>query len=61
MADQLNMNGLNLQDSQHAGPGPNGFGGRSAYVPPHARQTSRPGPPGPPGPGMDGSAWGPDG
>ncbi|KXS95987.1 hypothetical protein AC578_8088 [Pseudocercospora eumusae] len=44
MADQLNMNGLSLKDSSHAGPGSqgppqqNGFGeGRSAYIPPHLR------------------------
>ena len=46
MADHLNMNGLSLNDSQHA----NGMhGGRSAYVPPHLRGL----PPQPP-PGMDG-------
>jgi ATP-dependent RNA helicase DDX3X len=59
MADNLNMNGLSLQDSQHANGGPRQNGvGRSAYIPPHQRG----GPPsgGPPGPGsMDGSAWGP--
>lgn len=45
MADQLNMNGLSLKDSNHAGAGSggqgpqqNGFGeGRSAYIPPHLR------------------------
>lgn len=72
MADQINMNGLSLEDSQHAN---GGFGGkpRSAYIPPHLRATmgGPPGPPGPP-PGMDGpppammnghamngNAWGP--
>ncbi|KAI9851705.1 MAG: DEAD-box ATP-dependent RNA helicase [Thelocarpon superellum] len=71
MADQLNMNGLSLEDSQHA----NGFGGkqRSAYIPPHLRGSMGAGPQGPPGPppGMDGppppmangamngNAWGP--
>ncbi|KAK4616251.1 ATP-dependent RNA helicase DED1 [Fulvia fulva] len=63
MADQLNMNGLSLQDSQHApqnGPGPqqNGFGaGRSAYIPPHMRGSARGPAPGPgPAPnGLDGA------
>lgn len=56
MADQLDMNGLSLQDSQHA---PNGFGGaRSAYIPPHARRSGGGPAPAAPG-GMDGSAWGP--
>lgn len=61
-ANSINMNGLSLEDSQHAGQ--NGGMGRSAYIPPHAR---RGGPPGPPatngaGPGgMDGSAWAPNG
>ena len=32
MADQLNMNGLSLADSQHA----NGMTGRT-YIPPHMR------------------------
>ncbi|KAF2769870.1 putative ATP dependent RNA helicase [Teratosphaeria nubilosa] len=72
MADQLNMNGLSLQDSQHA-PNhqqQNGFGGgeRSAYIPPHMRQRGGP-PPGPPagfdGPpppaDLNGSAWAPNG
>jgi ATP-dependent RNA helicase DDX3X len=37
MADQLNMNGLSLNESQHA-PGQNGFGGHpSTYIPPHMR------------------------
>lgn len=42
MADQLNMNGLSLNDSRHA---PNGSinGGRSTYIPPHLR--GRPGAP----------------
>jgi len=53
MADQLNMNNLSLQESQHA-PKPGhqqngGYGqGRSAYIPPHMR-GARGGPaPGPP-------------
>lgn len=64
MADQINMNGLNLNDSQHAGPGapPNGMqqggGQRQSYVPPHAR-SGRGGPP--TNGSMDGSAWGPGG
>ncbi|WPH03639.1 putative ATP dependent RNA helicase [Acrodontium crateriforme] len=46
MADQLNMNGLSLQDSQHAptkaGQPNGGFGGeRSAYIPPHMRNQPR--------------------
>lgn len=53
------MNGLSIQESQHNGA--NGFGGgRSTYVPPHARSSggsSRP--PAMNGGGMDGSAWGP--
>ena len=69
MADRLNMNGLSLEDSQHAN---GGFGGkpRSAYIPPHLRATMGAGPQGPSGPppGMDGppppmngngNAWGP--
>ncbi|KAK4951850.1 DEAD-box ATP-dependent RNA helicase [Elasticomyces elasticus] len=73
MAEQLNMNGLSLHDSQHApqqnghGPGPNGFE-RSAYIPPHLRSRGG-GPPagmengGPTPPpmanGMGQSAWAP--
>ncbi|KAK4561186.1 DEAD-box ATP-dependent RNA helicase [Recurvomyces mirabilis] len=74
MADQLNMNGLSLKDSQHA-PQQNGFGERSAYIPPHMRGAPRAGGPagpppggfedGPGGPpaaqGMNGSAWAPQG
>ena len=48
MAEQLNMGGLSLNESQHA---PQGAFERSAYVPPHLR--NRPAPPGgypPPGP-----------
>ncbi len=65
MADQINMNGLSLHDSQHAPQG-NGFGERSAYIPPHLRQRGG-GPPAgmenggpPPAPmsnGLNGSAW----
>ncbi|KAK4985448.1 DEAD-box ATP-dependent RNA helicase, partial [Elasticomyces elasticus] len=73
MADQLNMNGLSLVDSQHSNGGPNGFHAeRSAYIPPHARSTQRgPPPPGPPGGldgapaamsnGVNGMAWAPQG
>ncbi len=59
MADQLNMGGLALGDSQHA----NGVGGgRSAYIPPHLRGVSQHMPPPPsmddPGhSGMGASAW----
>ncbi|KAG8623990.1 hypothetical protein KVT40_008966 [Elsinoe batatas] len=62
MADNLNMQGLSLKDSQHAPQGPNGHfeGGRSAYIPPHMRGAPgpAPGPRGPPpGPanGFDGA------
>jgi len=69
MADQLNMNNLSLQESQHA-PKPGqqqqngGYGqGRSAYIPPHMR-GARGGPaPGPPAfdgpPPMGGPGFGP--
>jgi ATP-dependent RNA helicase DDX3X len=64
MADQLNMNGLSLNESKHAG-GPNGMP-RSTYIPPHLR--GRGGAPPPmdnmdgagPAPGaanLNGSAW----
>lgn len=69
MADGLKMNGLSLNDSQHA---PSHPAGRSAYIPPHLRNQSRaaPGPapvgfdgagppPGGPGPAMNANAWGP--
>lgn len=36
MADQLNMQGMSLQDSQHA---PQHGYERGAYIPPHMRQT----------------------
>ena len=66
MADQLNMNGLSLNESRHA---PNGSinGGRSAYIPPHLRGRGGPPPsmksvdgPAPVAgnPGLAGSAWG---
>lgn len=75
MANNLNMNGLSLNESAHApsGGSQNGFGERSAYIPPHLRNRG-PAPPGgpggfdgpPPGPapvangnGMNGSAWAP--
>ena len=64
MADQLDIAGLSMKDSQHA----NGFP-RSTYIPPHMRGQMG-GPAGPPGPlprmdgpppmmngGMNGSAW----
>nr|POE82736.1 atp-dependent rna helicase ded1 [Quercus suber] len=78
MAEQLNMNGMSLTDTQHGsqqGPPPgqhNGGYERSAYIPPHMRQ-SRGGPPSGHGPngfdsagpppmnaGMNGSAWAPN-
>jgi ATP-dependent RNA helicase DDX3X len=55
MADSLNMNGLSLNDSKHAG-GPGGINGRSAYIPPHLR--GQPAPRGPPMMGMDGAGPG---
>ena len=56
MADQLNMNGLSLNDSKHANGGLGGMGtGRSTYIPPHMRgQPAAGGPP----PMMDGPAPG---
>ncbi|QDS72834.1 DEAD-box ATP-dependent RNA helicase [Venturia effusa] len=39
MADQLNMQGMSLQDSQHA---PQHGYERGAYIPPHMRQSGRP-------------------
>ncbi|KAF2156806.1 DEAD-domain-containing protein [Myriangium duriaei CBS 260.36] len=57
MADNLNMAGLSLGDSQHAhaGKGANGFhnGERSAYIPPHMR-NSAPRAAAPPTNGFDG-------
>lgn len=60
MADQLNMNKLSLNDSQHAQQAPNGHQGgfqRSAYIPPHARSSGgRPAPgPGPGPAALDGA------
>lgn len=59
MADQLNMNGLNLGPDGQQGGGPHG--GRS-YIPPHMRNR---GPPPPPaamnGPGPNGPPPGPPG
>lgn len=49
MADQLNMNGLNL----------NGGEPRS-YIPPHMRGKAGGPPPGPPA-NLNGSAWAPQG
>jgi hypothetical protein len=57
MADGLKMNGLSLNDSQHA---PSHPGGRSAYIPPHLRNQSRAGP-GPAPVGFDGSGPPPGG
>lgn len=76
MADNLNMNGLSLNESAHAphqGGQANGFGERSAYIPPHLRNRGPPPSGGPGGPGnfdgpppgaapmngMNGSAWAP--
>lgn len=46
MADQLNLGGLTLADSQHA----TGVNGRSTYIPPHMRGANGGPPPmeGPP-------------
>ena len=77
MADQLSngMSGMSLNESQHApsgqhAPGPNGFHPeRSAYIPPHIRNSQArapapmngsagPGGPGGPGdPGLGQSQW----
>lgn len=62
MAESLDMSHLSLNDSKHAGGGPptsgqNAFPTRGAYIPPHARQSSRQ----MMNNGMDGSAWGPSG
>ncbi|KAK7885818.1 DEAD-box ATP-dependent RNA helicase [Exophiala xenobiotica] len=67
MADSLNMNGLSMNESQHAANGPTGNGLRKSYIPPHLRGQAR-GPPvmnmdgaGPAPPaatqGLNGSAW----
>ena len=57
MADQLNMGGLSLADSQHATA--NGISGRSTYIPPHMRGVQQGPPPSmdgaPPPPHMNGS------
>ncbi|EOD47629.1 RNA helicase ATP-dependent DEAD-box conserved site [Neofusicoccum parvum] len=65
MADQLNMGGLSLNESQHA-PQNGGFTERAAYIPPHLRNRPPPamdaapampmngGPP----PAMNGGGWG---
>lgn len=47
MADQLNMGGMSLNDSQHAPRGPGQE--RSAYIPPHMRRGGGPPPAGPAG------------
>lgn len=61
MADMPDVGRMTLNDSQHAGPPQNGFGGaQKSYIPPHARSNGGP-PPFHAGPGMDGSAWGPQG
>ena len=66
MADHLNMNGLSLNESKHAGSNGMGHPGvRSAYIPPHMRGSGGgPGPSpidnldgGPPAAGLNGSAW----
>ena len=57
MADQLNMNGLSLNDQQGPGQGRE----HSAYIPPHMRGMPPPSMGGPPPPmngHMNGSAWG---
>ncbi|KNG49170.1 DEAD-domain-containing protein [Stemphylium lycopersici] len=70
MADQLDMNRLNINDQQQHSQ--NGFNGeRSAYIPPHLRGRPQGGPGGPApmdgppmmngGGGLGGSAWGPGG
>lgn len=70
MADQLNMAGMSLNDSQHA-PNNGGFE-RAAYIPPHLRGRPQQmgGPPmhdgsmqmnGGPGPMQGGGAWAPQG
>ncbi|KAK7510581.1 ATP-dependent RNA helicase ded1 [Phyllosticta citriasiana] len=53
MADQLNMGGLSINDSQHAPKG-NGFPERSAYIPPHLRNRGGPPPMDGPPPMMNG-------
>jgi ATP-dependent RNA helicase DDX3X len=50
MADQLNMNGLSLNESKHA----NSIPARSAYIPPHMRGQAG----GPPSMSMDGPSSG---
>lgn len=62
MADQLDMNGLNLGASHHApnGGAPGGGIGRSTYIPPHMRGVPQDaaGPAAPaPAPSMNASAW----
>lgn len=68
MADQLNMGGMSLNDSQHA-PANNGFE-RAAYIPPHLRGRPQMGGPPPmqdggmhmngaPPPMQGGGAWAP--
>lgn len=37
MADQIDMNGLSLNESQ---PPPNGLNARSTYIPPHMRSSN---------------------
>jgi ATP-dependent RNA helicase DDX3X len=54
MADQLNMGGLSLSESQHA---PNGVGaGRSTYIPPHLRGVQSQQQPGPAPPRLENRA-----
>lgn len=59
MADQLNMGGLSIESHQSNGMG----GGRSAYIPPHMRNTTSSNMDGPAPPMMNDSvngdgAWG---
>jgi len=63
MAEQLDMGGLSLNDSQHNPHGQNGFEPRT-YIPPHLRNSRGPGPAGPgmdggPPPQMNGGGYGP--
>lgn len=62
MANNLNMEGLSINENAR----PNGMGGgRSTYIPPHARSSGRgghyDGPPRGAPAGVNGSAWAPSG
>lgn len=61
MADQLNIKGMSLSESQHApAAGPNGYHTgpqeRSAYIPPHARSSGGPRAPAPAANDLNGDA-----